>query len=360
MGNGTNGNRGLKAIYKLSRGSLGKYNRAMKTIGLLKGDGIGPEICDAVVSVLNAMKLNLQWEEIPCGEETLRTCNDAMPEAALNRVKSLGIAIKGPTATPIGIGHRSANVALRKALDLYSNVRPCFKLAGVKTPFENVNLIVVRENTEDLYMGVEEEVSPDEMRSIKVITRKGSERIHRYAFDLARRERRKKVTCVHKANIMKKTDGLFLSVFRDVAKEYSEIEAQDMIVDNTCMQLVTKPHQFDIIVTENLYGDILSDLCAGLIGGLGLAGGANIGKEAAVFEAVHGTAPDIAGQNKANPTALLFSAVMMLRHMELVKEGNRLHDAISKVYREGKHLTGDVGGKATTAEFTEAVVRELF
>lgn len=331
----------------------------MKKIGLLRGDGIGPEICDAVVKVLDAMKLNLQWENIACGEETLKSCNDAMPPAALNRVKELGIAIKGPTATPIGTGHRSANVALRKTLDLYANVRPCFKLAGIKTPFENVNLIVVRENTEDLYMGVEEEVSPDEMRSIKVITRKGSERIHRYAFDLARREKRKKVTCVHKANIMKKTDGLFLSVFRDVAKEYSDIEAQDMIVDNTCMQLVTKPHQFDVIVTENLYGDILSDLCAGLIGGLGLAGGANIGKEGAVFEAVHGTAPDIAGQNKANPTALLFSAVMMLHHLGFATEAIRLHAAIAEVFRQGKFLTGDVGGKASTTEFTDAVVRAL-
>jgi len=331
----------------------------MKKIGLLRGDGIGPEICDAVVKVLDAMKLNLQWEEIPCGEETLKSCNDAMPPAALNRVKELGVAIKGPTATPIGTGHRSANVALRKTLDLYSNVRPCFKLAGIKTPFENVNLIVVRENTEDLYMGVEKEISADEMHSIKVITRKGSERIHRYAFDLARREKRKKVTCVHKANIMKKTDGLFLSVFREVAKEYSDIEAQDMIVDNTCMQLVTKPHQFDVIVTENLYGDILSDLCAGLIGGLGLAGGANIGKEGAVFEAVHGTAPDIAGQNKANPTALLFSAVMMLHHLGYAKEANQLHAAIAEVYRQGKALTGDVGGKATTTEFTDAVVRAI-
>jgi len=331
----------------------------MKKIGLLKGDGIGPEICNAVVKVLDAMKLNLQWEEIPCGEETLKSINDAMPAAALNRVKELGLAIKGPTATPVGVGHRSANVALRKALDLYSNVRPCFKLAGIKTPFEGVNLVVVRENTEDLYMGIEEEVSADEMRSIKIITRKGSERIHRYAFELARRERRKKVTCVHKANIMKKTDGLFLSVFRDVAKEFLDIEAQDMIVDNTCMQLVTKPHQFDVIVTENLYGDILSDLCAGLIGGLGLAGGANIGKEAAVFEAVHGTAPDIAGQNKANPTALLFSSVMMLRHMGLEKDANSLHAALAKVYREGNNLTGDVGGKATTSEFTDAVLRAL-
>ncbi len=282
-----------------------------------------------------------------------------MPKSALDRVRELGVAIKGPTATPIGTGHRSANVALRKELDLYANVRPCFKLPGIKTPFEQVDLIVVRENTEDLYMGIEEEISADEMKSIKVITRKGSERIHRYAFELAKAQKRKKVTCVHKANIMKKTDGLFLSVFREIAKDYPMIEANDLIVDNTCMQLVTKPQQFDVIVTENLYGDILSDLCAGLIGGLGLAGGANIGRSGAVFEAVHGTAPDIAGKRKANPTALLFSGVMVIRHVGEQGAADRLQKAIEKVYREAKHLTGDVGGSSSTDQFADAVIANL-
>jgi isocitrate dehydrogenase (NAD+) len=331
----------------------------MRKIGLLKGDGIGPEISDAMVRVVGALGLPIEWEEIPCGEQTLKSLGQAMPQAALDRIKDLGIAIKGPTATPVGTGHRSANVALRKELDLYANVRPCYKLSGVSTPFSQVDLIVVRENTEDLYMGVEKEVSPDEMHSIKIITRKGSERIHRYAFDIAQKQNRKKVTCVHKANIMKKTDGLFLAVFREVAKEYPQIEAAEMIVDNACMQLVTKPEQFDVIVTENLYGDILSDLCAGLVGGLGLAGGANIGKNGAVFEAVHGTAPDIAGKNKANPTAILFSAVMMLQHLKMNEEAEKLRKAIEEVYREGKALTGDLGGKASTTEFTNAIISKL-
>lgn len=328
----------------------------MVKVGLLRGDGIGPEISESVVKIFKDLNFQISWEEIPCGEKTLLESGQAMPPAAIERVRALGLALKGPTATPVGTGHRSANVILRKELDLYANVRPCFKLEGVDTPFQKVDLIVVRENTEDLYAGIEEEVSPDEMRSIKVITRKCSQRIHRYAFDMARKQGRKKLTCIHKANIMKKTDGLFLSIFREVASEYPEIQAQDMIVDNACMQLVTKPEQFDVIVTENLYGDILSDLCAGLIGGLGLAGGANIGEKGAVFEAVHGTAPDIAGQDKANPTALLFSSIMMLRHIGMSGEARKLESALIRVFQEGKTLTRDLRGSASTSEFTKAIV----
>lgn len=330
-----------------------------KKVGLLKGDGIGPEIADSLVKVIAALNVPIEWVPVVSGEEGLKSFNSAMPEESLNLVRELGIAIKGPTGTPIGTGHKSANVTLRKVLDLYSNVRPCFKLQGVQTPFNDIDLIIIRENTEDVYSAIEHRVSPDTVQCLKVITRPGSERICRSAFEIARAQKRKKLTCVHKANIMKLTDGMFLNVFREVAKDYPEIEASDMIVDAACMNLVRKPSQFDMMVTENLYGDILSDLCAGLIGGLGFAGGANIGDKVAVFEAVHGTAPDIAGKNLANPTALLLSGLMMLEHMKFDSEAKALRKALDSVYSKGKSLTGDVGGKATCTEFTEALIAEF-
>jgi len=336
-----------------------KLNERRFSVGLLKGDGIGPEICDATVEILNAMKLPIDWVEVPCGDATLKTQNSAMPASSIQKIRELKIGLKGPTGTPIGTGHKSANVTLRKSLDLYSNVRPAQNLPGVMTPFQNVDLIIVRENTEDLYGGVEHQVSEDVVQCMKILSRPGSERICRYAFEMARNLKRHKVTCVHKANIMKLTDGMFLEVFRTVAADYPEIEASDMIIDNCCMQLVTKPHQFDIIVTQNLYGDIVSDLCAGLIGGLGVAAGANIGKHVAVFEAVHGTAPDIAGKDVCNPTAMLLSAVMMLEHMYLHEEAGRVRKALHKVLKEPKLRTQDLGGTATTKGFTQSIIERL-
>lgn len=331
----------------------------MMKVGLLKGDGIGPEITASVVEIFQKLKVPIEWVPIPCGEESLQREGSAMPFSSIQKVKELGIALKGPTATPIGTGHQSANVTLRKSLDLYANVRPCFKLAGVETPFQDIDIITVRENTEDVYSAIECQVSPDVMQCLKVISRPASERIIRYAFEMARRLGRKKVTCVHKANIMKMTDGLFLKIFREIASEYPMIEANDVIIDNVCMQLVCRPSQFDVLVTLNLYGDIVSDLCAGLVGGLGLAGGANIGDKAAVFEAVHGTAPDIAGQNKCNPTAMILSAIMMLQHLGLKDYAEAISRALDSVYGEKIKLTADLGGKASTSEFTQALIQKL-
>ncbi len=328
-------------------------------IGLLRGDGIGPEICEAVVQIVKHLSTPIEWVEIPCGEETLKTQGTALPESSVAKVKELKVSLKGPTATPIGKGHKSANVTLRKALDLYANVRPLCNLPGVATPFKDVDLIIVRENTEDVYLGIEEKLSEDKMQCLKIITRQASERISRYAFEMARNLKRKKVTCVQKANIMKLTDGLFLESFRNIAKDFSEIEANEMLVDNVCMQLVTKPSQFDVIVTENLYGDILSDLCAGLVGGLGVAGGSNIGKETAVFEAVHGTAPDIAGKGLCNPTAMILSSIMMLEHLRLFDDAKRLRKALFDVFKEGKSLTKDLKGSASTMDFTNAIIQKL-
>jgi NAD-dependent isocitrate dehydrogenase len=282
----------------------------------------------------------------------------AMPPETLERIKEIGIALKSPTTTPVGKGHTSANVALRKALDLFANVRPTRSIPGLKGHFDDIaiDLIIVRENTEDLYAGIEFQPHPDIAQAVKVITRPGSNRLHRYAFEMVRKQGRHRLTAVHKANIMKLTDGMFLEEFYKVASEYPDIKADDIIVDNCCMQLVTHPEQFDVIVTENLYGDIVSDLCAGLVGGLGLAAGANIGEKCAVFEAVHGSAPDIAGKNLANPTALLFSALMMLRHIGEGQIANRIGRAVLKVAAEGIHTTKDLGGTAGTAEFTQAVI----
>lgn len=328
-------------------------------ITLIPGDGIGPEVTGATISVLRATGFEAEWETFVVGAEALSRFGDPLPENLIDSIKRNKIALKGPVATPIGTGFVSSNVRLRKALDLYANLRPIKSLKGVPSRYENIDLIVVRENTEDLYSGLEHEVVPGVVESLKIITDKASRRIAKFAFEYARREGRKKITAIHKANIMKLSDGLFLRCFREVAEDYPEITADDLIVDNTCMQLVINPTQFDMLLLENLYGDIVSDLCAGLIGGLGVAPGANIGEEIAVFEAVHGAAPNIAGRGIANPTALLLSAVLMLKHLNERERALRIQAALEKVLAEGKVLTRDLGGQATTLDFTEAIIRSL-
>jgi NAD-dependent isocitrate dehydrogenase len=332
-----------------------------RKIAIIEGDGIGPEIMAATLHILGAAGFEAEYENLEAGKVALDAGRPAMPPETIDRIREIGVALKGPTTTPVGKGHTSANVALRKALDLYANVRPARSLPGVKGPFENIkiDLVIVRENTEDLYAGIEFQPHPEMAQAVKVITRPGSRRLCRYAFEMARLQGRKRVTAVHKANIMKLTDGMFLDEFYKVGSEFPEITADDVIVDNCCMQLVTRPEQFDVLVTENLYGDIVSDLCAGLVGGLGLAPGANIGEKTAVFEAVHGSAPDIAGKGIANPTALLFSGLMMLRHLGHNDIAQRIGKAVLKVTGEGKVLTGDLGGTATTAEYRDAIVAAL-
>lgn len=330
-----------------------------RQIAVIPGDGIGPEITEATLSVLEAVGFEAEWVFLEAGQPSIDRGGPAMPQETIDRVREIGIALKGPTATPSGKGHVSANVALRKALDLFANVRPAKTLPGLKGPFQEhkIDLIIVRENTEDLYAGIEYQAHPDVAQAIKVITRPGCRRLHRYAFELMRKQGRKRLTAVHKANIMKLTDGMFLDEFYLMAKEYPDIKADDIIVDNCCMQLVTRPENFDVFVTENLYGDIVSDLAAGLVGGLGLAPGANIGESCAVFEAVHGSAPDIAGKGIANPTALLASGVMMLRHLGEYAMADRIADAILEVCSEGKIVTGDLGGTASTEEYTKELIR---
>ena len=328
-------------------------------ITLIPGDGIGPEVTGATISVLRATGFEADWETFVVGAESISRGGDPLPQELIDSIKRNKIALKGPVATPIGTGFVSSNVRLRKALDLYANLRPIKSLKGVPSRYEDVDLIVVRENTEDLYSGLEHEVVPGVVESLKIITDKASRRIARFALEFARREGRKKVTAVHKANIMKLSDGLFLRCFREVAEEYPEIQADDLIVDNCCMQLVINPTQFDVLLLENLYGDIVSDLCAGLIGGLGVAPGANIGEEIAVFEAVHGAAPSIAGRGIANPTALLLSAVLMLKHLNERERAARIQKALEKVFAEGTMLTRDLGGQATTIDFTEAIIHAL-
>jgi len=329
------------------------------TITLIPGDGIGPEVSAAVVQIVEASGAQVEWETHYAGAQALEKFGDTLPQELLESIKRNKVALKGPITTPVGKGFTSVNVGLRKALDLYANLRPVRALPNVPSRYPELDLVVVRENTEDLYSGIEHVVVPGVVESIKVITEKASTRIARFAFEYARREGRKKVTAVHKANIMKLSDGLFLECFRKIAEGYPEIEADDKIVDNACMQLVMRPEQFDIMLLENLYGDIVSDLCAGLIGGLGLVPGANIGELGAVFEAVHGSAPDIAGQGIANPTALLQSAILMLRHLGEREPADRVETAMLKVFREGKVRTRDIGGEAKTAEFAEAIIAAM-
>jgi isocitrate dehydrogenase (NAD+) len=328
-------------------------------ITLIPGDGIGPEITSSVVRIIEATGVAIEWDSYIAGAEALSRYGDPLPENVLESIRANKIALKGPLTTPVGKGFASVNVRLRKTLDLYANLRPVRNIPGLVTPFGDLNMVVVRENTEGLYSGIEHEVIPGVVESLKIITEKASTRIARYAFEYARREGRKKITAIHKANIMKLSDGLFLDCFRKVAPEYPEIEADDKIVDNTCMQLVMRPQQFDMLLLENLYGDIVSDLAAGLVGGLGIVPGANIGELGAVFEAVHGSAPDIAGKGLANPTALLQSGILMLRYLDERKAADLIERAMIYTLAEKKVRTRDLGGTASTTEYTEAVVASM-
>jgi len=332
----------------------------MHRVTLIPGDGIGPEVTAAAVKIIEAAGVKIDWETMEAGAEVMTKHGTVMPDEVINSIAKNRVALKGPLTTPVGTGFSSANVTLRKRLNLYANVRPARTLPGVKTRFENVDLVVIRENSEDLYSGLEHIVVPGVVESLKIITETACLRIGKYAFQFARDFGRKKVTAVHKANIMKLADGLFLECIRRAGRDFPEIQYEEMIVDNTCQQLVMRPEQFDVMVMENLYGDIISDLCAGLIGGLGLTASGNIGEGGiAVYEAVHGSAPDIAGRNLANPTALLLSGVMMLRHLGEHEPAQRIEKAVLAVLAEGQHMTGDLGGKATTSEITGAIIDKL-
>ena len=329
-------------------------------VTLIPGDGIGPELAEATRRVLDASGVEFDWEVVEAGEAVMAKHGTPLPDSVLASIQRNRVAIKGPITTPVGEGFRSVNVTLRQALGLYANLRPARSIEGLKTRYDDVDLVIVRENTEDLYAGIEHRVGRDAAESIKIITREASERIARFAFEYAIANDRRKVTAVHKANIMKLSDGLFLEACRTVADDYEgRIEFEDRIVDNMCMQLVQKPDLYDVLVLPNLYGDIVSDLAAGLVGGLGVAPGANIGTEAAVFEAVHGSAPKYAGQNKANPTALILSGVLMLRHIGRPDAANRVEDALRAVIAEGAATTYDLGGSAGTSEFADAIVERL-
>ncbi|MGI5823296.1 MAG: isocitrate dehydrogenase (NAD(+)) [Dethiobacteria bacterium] len=331
----------------------------MHNVTLIPGDGTGPELINSVVEIFKAAQAPIKWEIQEAGLKTFEKSGNVLPEEVLASIRRNKVALKGPLTTPIGEGFRSVNVALRKALDLYVNLRPAKSFKGIPGRYENIDLVIVRENTEDLYAGIEHMVGEDAAESIKIITRKGSERIVRFAFEYARKHKRKKVTAVHKANIMKCTDGLFLSVAREIAGEYPDIEFEDRIVDNMSMQLVKKPELYDVMVMPNLYGDILSDLCAGLVGGLGVTPGANLGTEIAVFEPVHGSAPKYAGQDKVNPTATILSAVMMLSHLGEEETAQKIHTALAAVLAEGKIVTYDLGGTAKTSEMTQAIIEKM-
>jgi|RhiMethySRZTD1v2_1073278.scaffolds.fasta_scaffold117562_3 isocitrate dehydrogenase (NAD+) len=329
-------------------------------VTLIPGDGIGPELAEATRRVLDATGIEFEWEVVDAGEAMIAAHGTPLPDGVLESIRRNKVAIKGPITTPVGEGFRSVNVTLRQALGLYANLRPARSMQGVVTRFSDVDLVIVRENTEDLYAGIEHRVGRDAAESIKIITREASERIARFAFEYAVANGRRKVTAVHKANIMKLSDGLFLESARTVAADYEgRVEFEDRIVDNMCMQLVQKPELYDVLVLPNLYGDIVSDLAAGLVGGLGVAPGANIGTEAAVFEAVHGSAPKYAGQNKANPTALILSGALMLRHLGHPDTAWRLEDALRAVVAEGRSVTYDLGGNAGTSQFADAIIERL-
>jgi isocitrate dehydrogenase (NAD+) len=328
---------------------------------LIPGDGIGPEVAQAAVRAVEATGVDIVWRRAELNESIILESGKSLPQYLLDSLNETRVGLKGPVTTPVAGGFQSVNVALRKTLDLFANVRPVKTLPGVKTRFQDVqiDMVIFRENTEDLYSGLEHEIVKDVVTSLKVITRTASERIARYAFNYAKTNGRKTVVAIHKANIMKLADGLFLRCCRETAKQFAEIQYKELIVDNASMQLVMRPESFDILLLPNLYGDIVSDLAAGLVGGLGIVPGANMGETHAVFEAVHGSAPDIAGQGKANPTALMLSSVMMLTHLGENAASHKLQSAVEAVYREGKYLTGDVGGTASTQEFADAVVRTI-
>ena len=323
------------------------------------GDGIGPEIMAAAKEAVAATGVRIEWEDVEAGAHMVDACGTPLPDSVIDSIRATKVALKGPVTTPVGSGFRSVNVALRKALDLFANLRPAVNMPGVPSRYGGVDLIIVRENTEDLYAGIERMVDPDTAESVKRITRRGSERIARFAFDYARREGRRRVTAVHKANIMKLSDGLFLDVCRLVAADYPEIEFDDRIVDNMCVQLVQRPESYDVLLCPNLYGDILSDLCAGLVGGLGVAPGANIGEDIAIFEPVHGSAPDIAGKDKADPTALILSAVLMLKHLGETEAAHALHEGVRAVVGKGERVTEDLGGTAGTKDMGAAIAEAV-
>ncbi len=329
------------------------------TITLIPGDGIGPEVSRAVQRILAAAGVSIAWEETSARGDIDQPDSQLMNTKLVESIRKNRVALKGPLATAVALGPPSINVALRKALDLYANVRPVKNLEGVQSRFKDVDMVLIRENTEDLYAGLEHEVVPGVVESLKIITERASTRIARFAFEYARKRGRKKIHGIHKANIMKLSDGLFLNSIRAVAAQYRDIEYKELIIDNACMQMVLNPRQYDMLLLTNLYGDIMSDLAAGLVGGLGVVPSANIGETTAIFEAVHGTAPDIAGKGIANPTALLMSAIMMLDHLGESNAAREIESALHQMYREGRSLTRDVGGTATTAEFTDALINKL-
>ena len=330
----------------------------MKAV-LIPGDGIGPEIAESIKDITKAMNLDIEWLEYRAGAEYAKETGEVFEPGLVEAIEQYKWALKGPTATPIGTGFRSVNVALRQKFATYANVRPIRSFKGVESRYENIDLVIIRENTEDLYKGIEYKLNENMANGVKLITREASEKICRYAFEYAKINHRHKVTAVHKANIMKYTDGLFLEAFRDVAKCYPDIEAQEVIVDNMCMQLVLRPETFDVLVAPNLYGDIVSDLCAGLVGGLGFAPSGNIGDEYRIYEAVHGSAPDIAGQNIANPSALLLAFALMLEDLGNIEAAKTLRDALAKVVEKQEVITPDIGGHASTTEFVQAIIDEL-
>ncbi|XP_024541654.1 isocitrate dehydrogenase [NAD] catalytic subunit 5, mitochondrial [Selaginella moellendorffii] len=351
----TSATRGSSFNYSTRSGSGGSI-----TATLFPGDGIGPEIAASVKQIFKAAGVPIEWEEHYVGTTLDPKTGSFVTYDSMESVRKYGIGLKGPMATPIGKGHKSLNLTLRKELGLYANVRPCLSIPGYKTRYDNVDLVTIRENTEGEYSGLEHQVVKGVVESLKIITRQASMRVAEYAFHYAKTNGRKRVSAIHKANIMKKTDGLFLQCCREVAEQYPDIVYEEVIIDNCCMMLVKNPALFDVLVMPNLYGDIISDLCAGLIGGLGLTPSGNIGDNGlALMEAVHGTAPDIAGKNKANPTALLLSAVMMLRHLNMNEQAEKIQNAVLKTIEEGKYLTGDLGGNAGTTEYTNAVCEKL-
>ncbi|KAF8238730.1 mitochondrial NAD-dependent isocitrate dehydrogenase subunit 2 precursor [Tricholoma matsutake] len=343
------------AAFAGQKGSNGKY-----TVTLIPGDGIGPEISQSIKDIYVASGVPIQWEEVSV-TPVLKGGKTVIPEMAIQSVKRNTVALKGPLATPIGKGHVSLNLTLRRTFNLFANVRPCVSIQGFKTPYDDVNTVLIRENTEGEYSGIEHEVVDGVVQSIKLITWDASERVARYAFHYAQSSGRKRVTAVHKANIMKMSDGMFLSACREVSKEFPDVTYDEDLLDRVCLQVVTNPRPYSdrVMVMPNLYGDILSDMCAGLIGGLGLTPSGNIGRDASIFEAVHGSAPDIAGKGLANPTALLLSSLMMLRHMNLHEHANKIEKAALATIAEGKTITGDLGGKASTSEYTSAIIEKL-
>ncbi|XP_050664799.1 probable isocitrate dehydrogenase [NAD] subunit alpha, mitochondrial isoform X1 [Leptidea sinapis] len=342
-----------------SRTGVAQYSTGVRKVTLIPGHGIGPEITVAVQKIFEAAKVPIEWDEVDVTAVRGPDGKFGIPQRAIDSVNENKIGLKGPLMTPVGKGYRSLNLALRKEFDLYANVRPCKSLDGIKTLYDNVDVVTIRENTEGEYSGIEHEIVDGVVQSIKLITEEASKRVAEFAFQFARENRRKKVTAVHKANIMRMSDGLFLRCCRDLATKYPDIKFEERYLDTVCLNMVQDPSKFDVLVMPNLYGDIMSDMCSGLVGGLGLTPSGNIGKNGALFESVHGTAPDIAGKDMANPTALLLSAIMMLRHLQLNEHADRVQNACYEVLREGKSLTGDLGGTGKCSEYTNAIISKL-